>query len=139
MLAEMNCRWISEEFWHRRKYGIAGILCVIQYSILHEWGKRPAEPRQGISRVYQLKKGAGRMFHSPRCSSRFACARYFPLLISPTGRHLGGQNLAALSTTAGQNLTAVGSSHSLAETVNLGTVTLGGLIGTLHYTFTSCG
>ena len=47
-------------------------------------------------------------------------------------RLLGGQNLAALSTTAGQNLTAVGSSHSLAETVNLGTVTLGGLIGTLH-------
>ena len=46
-------------------------------------------------------------------------------------RLLGGQNLAALSTTAGQNLTAVGSSHSLAETVNLGTVTLGGLIGTL--------
>ena len=45
---------------------------------------------------------------------------------------LGGQNLAALCTTAGQNLTAVGSSHSLTETVNLGTVTLGGLIGTLH-------
>ena len=45
---------------------------------------------------------------------------------------LGGQNLAALSTTAGQNLTAVGSSHSLTETVNLGTMTLGGLIGTLH-------
>ena len=47
-------------------------------------------------------------------------------------RLLGGQNLAALSTTAGQNLAAVGSSHSLTETVNLGTVTLGGLIGTLH-------
>ena len=47
--------------------------------------------------------------------------------------HLGGQNLAALCTAAGQNLTAVGSSHSLTETVNLGAVTAAGLIGTLHY------
>ena len=46
---------------------------------------------------------------------------------------LGGQNLAATCTTTGQNLTAVGGSHSLAETVNLGTMTLGGLVGTLHY------
>ena len=46
--------------------------------------------------------------------------------------HLGGQNLAALCTAAGQNLTAVGSSHSLPETVNLGTVTIAGLVGTLH-------
>ena len=44
----------------------------------------------------------------------------------------GGQNLAALCTAAGQNLAAVGSSHSLTETVNLGTMALGGLIGTLH-------
>ena len=44
----------------------------------------------------------------------------------------GGQNLAALGTTAGENLAAVGSSHSLAEAMNLGTVALGGLIGTLH-------
>ena len=45
---------------------------------------------------------------------------------------LGRQNLAALGTTAGQNLAAVGSSHSLTETVNLGTVTAAGLVGTLH-------
>ena len=44
----------------------------------------------------------------------------------------GGQNLAALRAAAGQNLTAVGSSHSLTETVNLGAVTAAGLIGTLH-------
>ena len=50
---------------------------------------------------------------------------------------LGGQNLAALCTTAGQNLTAVGSSHSLTETVNLGTMTAAGLVGTLHNTYTS--
>ena len=44
----------------------------------------------------------------------------------------GRQNLAALGTAAGKNLAAVGSSHSLTETVNLGTMTLAGLIGTLH-------
>ena len=42
------------------------------------------------------------------------------------------QNLAALGTAAGKNLTAVGSSHSLTETVDLGTVTAAGLVGTLH-------
>ena len=45
---------------------------------------------------------------------------------------LGGQNLAALCTTTGKNLAAVGSSHSLTETVNLAAVTTAGLIGTLH-------
>ena len=52
-------------------------------------------------------------------------------------RTSGGQNLAALCTTAGQNLAAVGSSHSLTETVNLGTMTTAGLVGTLHNTYTS--
>ena len=49
----------------------------------------------------------------------------------------GRQNLAALGTTAGQNLAAVGSSHSLTETVDLGTMTAAGLVGTLHYGYTS--
>ena len=44
----------------------------------------------------------------------------------------GGQNLAALSATAGENLAAVGGSHSLAEAMNLGTVATAGLVGTLH-------
>ena len=52
--------------------------------------------------------------------------------------HSGGQNLAALCTATGQNLTAVGRSHSLAETVDLGTMTTAGLIGTLHVEYTSC-
>ena len=42
------------------------------------------------------------------------------------------QNLAALCAAASQNLAAVGSSHSLTETVDLGTMTTAGLIGTLH-------
>ena len=37
-----------------------------------------------------------------------------------------------------EHLAAVGSSHSLAETVNHGTVTLAGLVGTLHWQNTSC-
>ena len=45
---------------------------------------------------------------------------------------LGRQDCTTLCTTAGQNLTAVGSSHSLPETVDLGSVTAAGLIGTLH-------
>ena len=44
----------------------------------------------------------------------------------------GRQDLTALGTAAGKHLAAVGSSHSLAETVNLGAVTAAGLIGTLH-------
>ena len=50
----------------------------------------------------------------------------------------GGQNLAASCTAAGQDLTAIGGSHSLAETVDLGTVTIAGLVGTLHSGYTSC-
>ena len=54
-----------------------------------------------------------------------------------TNRRLSRQDLAALGTATGKNLAAVGSSHSLAETVDLGTVTAAGLIGTLHG-YTSC-
>ena len=43
-----------------------------------------------------------------------------------------GQASAALSTAAGQDLTAVGSAHTLTEAVLLGALTLLGLIGTEH-------
>ena len=78
------------------------------------------------------------MLHSPRFSSRFACERLFRCGCYHASLQLGGQNLAATCTTTGQNLTAVGSCHSLTETVNLGTVTTAGLIGTLHVEYTSC-
>ena len=68
--------------------------------------------------------------HRPALSSRFAVSALRG--VSPMRYPLGGQNLAALGTAAGENLTAVGSSHSLPETVDLGTVTAAGLIGTLH-------
>jgi hypothetical protein len=57
---------------------------------------------------------------------------------SPTALPSGRQNLAALGTAAGKHLAAVGSSHSLPETVNLGTMPAAGLIGTLHLQYTSC-
>ena len=56
------------------------------------------------------------------------------------GHGLRGQLCSALGTTAGQNLAAVGGSHSLSEAMHLGSVTLSGLIGTnsCHEIYTSC-
>ena len=50
----------------------------------------------------------------------------------------GRQDLTALGTAAGKHLAAVGSSHSLPETVNLGSVATARLVGTLHIGYTSC-
>ena len=50
----------------------------------------------------------------------------------PLQSYSGRQNLAALGTAACKYLAAVGSRHSLTETVDLGSVTVAGLIGTLH-------
>ena len=66
----------------------------------------------------------------PFCVERCSC---FWLSDLNSGR----QNLAALCTAAGKNLAAIGGSHSLAETVDLGSLTTAGLIGTLHE-YTSC-
>ena len=102
--------------------------------------KDPLIPRQDISRECPTKKGAGRIFSIHPAVAPVSLLRDYSVCVFTHGpAHLGGQNLAALCTTAGQNLTAVGSSHSLTETVNLGTMTAAGLVGTLHYTFTSCG
>ena len=92
--------------------------------------EKPFEPC-GIIR----KRERGEI-HSPRYSSRFALSDY-PAICSPKSCQSGGQNLAALCAAAGENLAAVGSSHSLTESVNLGTVTAAGLVGTLHIGYTS--
>ena len=98
--------------------------------------KRPDEEGLEFARVCPNKKGAGRIVHSPRIDSHFAMSDYS--LWCPTGhKRLCRQNLAALCTATSQNLTAIGSSHSLTETVNLGTMTTAGLIGTLHVVYTS--
>ena len=69
--------------------------------------------------------------------SHFAMSDYFAV-VAHSRLHSGRQDLTSLSTTAGKHLAAVGSSHSLPETVNLGSVTTAGLVGTLHSGYTSC-
>ena len=68
-------------------------------------------------------KGVGKFFPRPgqNIISLFLC---FP--------ELQAQTSAALGTAAGQNLAAVLGSHAAAKTVDLGAMTLVGLIGTNH-------
>ena len=81
----------------------------------------------------QLKRERGESLIHPAVAPVSLCERFVHCGQIPTGNlRLGGQNLAALGTAASQNLTTIGSSHSLTETVNLGTMTTAGLIGTLH-------
>ena len=98
-------------------------------SVTQSCGKRPgALPSRCFKSVSKVKRERGENA-SPRVDSRFAMSVYaahFACLNSSR------QNLAALGTAAGKNLAAVGSSHSLPETVNLGTMTTAGLVGTLH-------
>ena len=101
------------------------------------WSKRSAVPvSRHFQRTAQLKRERGEFFIHPAVAPVSLYA-IIPFVISPTDLHLGGQNLAALCTAAGQNLAAVGSSHSLTETVDLGTMTTAGLVGTLHVGYTS--
>ena len=129
----------------RRSFGVRrGILvqtksCALQeYFVYFKKRKRTAVPKgpttadellQGMS---PIKREQGES-PSPCVNSHFARSDSF----QPIGLRSGRQNLAALCTTAGQNLAAVGSGHSLTETVDLGTMTTAGLIGTLHVVYTS--
>ena len=138
MLAGRDCRWDSARFWHESRLKAAGILCVFQGFHNAELGQKIRCSRGNTFQKYaQLKRERGELCIHPAVAPVSLKRAIIPFVFSPTDLHLGGQNLAALGTTAGQNLTAVGSSHSLTETVNLGTMTLGGLIGTLH-NYTSC-
>jgi hypothetical protein len=104
-------------------------LCISRASKRSIAGKDPLGRQEDVLRRCQKKKGAGRTFFAPHGLP--FCTRLILLGTEPQ-LHSGGQNLAALCTAAGENLTTVGSSHSLAETVNLGAVTAAGLVGTLH-------
>ena len=66
--------------------------------------------------------------HSHRPSLIVSCVAY-DTQVAPA---LVGQTGAAACTTAGDNLAAVGSGHSLAETVNLASLSLFRLISHLH-------
>ena len=121
-------------FWDKHRK-VRNTLCISDLSMCSTRAKDPVQSVKGPFLNAHIKKGAGRIIHSPRCSSRFASEL---ISCSAQGSSSGGQNLAASCTAAGQDLTAIGGSHSLAETVNLGTVTVAGLVGTLHSGYTSC-
>ena len=108
-------------------------MCISKLSKRRDVEKEPARGDQLFQDGAQLKRERGEFLIHPAVAPVSHELRVFQIVISPGICTSGGQNLAALSAAAGQNLTAVGGSHSLTETVNLGTVTLAGLVGTLHY------
>ena len=110
----------------------AGILCVFQGGQAHSCEKRSAAKRQDISKVYPNKKGGGANQAFAPHGLPFRYERRFTV-VAHYIKCLRRQNLAALCTATSQNLAAVGSSHSLTETVNLGSVATAGLVGTLHW------
>ena len=130
-LAERDGRWSSKRFCHKRRFGIAGILCVFQGSGSAESGRKSRCSAGKRVQASARKKGSGANLFAPHHSSRFRIERSSAVGY-PNFVRSGGQNLAALCTAAGQNLAAVSGSHSLTETVDLGTMTIAGLVGTLH-------
>ena len=114
-------------------------LCISRIQKRRLGAKDPQPRRKAVSRASPIKRERGEFYIHPAVAPVSLLRDYSVCDFTHGPAHLGGQNLAALSTTAGQNLAAVGSSHSLTETVNLGTMTTAGLVGTLHYIFTSCG
>ena len=94
--------------------------------------KDPLSGGKPLQEIARLKRERGEFCIHPAVAPVSLLRDYSVCDFTHGPAHLGGQNLAALSTTAGQNLAAVGSSHSLTETVDLGTMTTAGLIGTLH-------
>ena len=86
----------------------------------------------------KIKRERGEIDSSPRYTPVSRLSDGFAVIqLERNSVGLSRQNLAALCTTASQNLAAVSGSHSLTETVDLGTMTLAGLIGTLHVVYTS--
>ena len=95
------------------------------------WEKRSAHSRKGILRNDPDKyRKRGELDIRPAFAPVLRIRPYAAVVSAYLKS--GRQNLAALGTTTGQNLAAVGSSHSLTETVDLGTMTAAGLVGTLH-------
>ena len=97
--------------------------------------KDPLKNNEVFPKACQRKRERGEQPFAPR-RLPFSYERW-PAMIQLAKLHSSRQNLTAFSTATGKNLAAVGSSHSLPETVNLGTMTAAGLVGTLHNTYTS--
>ena len=128
----------SERFCSQARFGKRGnTLCIARFSNRR---LRTKDPLLGRRRFYlglpPIKRERGECVIHPAVAPVSLMRAYY--LVFYRGCASGGQNLAASCTTAGQNLAAIGSSHSLTETVDLGTVTVAGLVGTLHLGYTSC-
>ena len=122
----------GESFWlGASRTDCRHTLCISKSGLRGTGAKGPALAKNIFRGTAKVKGERGNFLSRPAYSSRFALSDML-LFGYPKSCRSGRQNLAALCTAAGQNLTAVGSSHSLTETVNLGTVTIAGLIGTLH-------
>ena len=104
-------------------------LCISRLTQRSDGGKGRLKSNQIFSKLCPYKKGAGRKSFAP-LDSHFAVSDH--QLWLPTNSYLRRQNLTALCAAASQNLAAIGSCHSLTETVHLGSVATAGLIGTLH-------
>ena len=90
-------------------------------------------------RLPRIKRERGEKRIFAPLDTRFAFERWIAVIqLKLASVKSSRLNLAALCTTASQNLAAVSGSHSLTETVDLGTMTLAGLVGTLHVVNTSC-
>ena len=101
--------------------------------ITQNCGKRSAElPTYRIESLPQIKRERGEKELFAPLYTRFAFERWIAVIQLKRWFLSSRQNLAALCTTASQNLAAVSGSHSLTETVDLGTMTTAGLVGTLH-------
>ena len=118
------------------RFGAQKYFVYFKASKLRPVSKDPPRAGKMIGEFAQVKRERGELPIRPAYCSRFALSDM--LLGYPKSCRSGRQDLAALCTAAGKNLTAVGSSHSLPETVDLGTMTAAGLIGTLHILYTSC-
>ena len=128
ILAKTDFYLVAWDFISYRQKWPADILCVFQGTFLAVWGERPDTNRKDVLRDCPDKKGS--RANRPAFTPIYALMR--TLRIYQWRSCSGRQNLAALGTATGKNLAAVGSSHSHTETVNLGTMTAAGLIGTLH-------
>ena len=126
------CRIGDGRFFVRARSEAAGILCVFQGFRNEALAEKIRHPDgRAFPGPARIKRERGEIPVRPAYSSRFRIERSSAVM-HPKRDASGGQNLAALCTAAGQNLTAIGSSHSLPETVDLGTMAVAGLVGTLH-------
>ena len=106
-------------------------MCISKRPSAHMRKKIRCRTMRILESLSHIKRGRGESSFAPH-GLPFRYERCITVVAHCNSLRLRRQNLAALGTAAGENLAAVGSSHSLTETVDLGSVATAGLIGTLH-------